>query len=79
MNNEQQSKKMFALALYNLVTPEVYQHDSGFLYKVWQFAETAGFDEEDMAPLRRMLKTAIEIAEEQKSKQKQNNKQGKLK
>lgn len=65
MNSEIQSKKMFALVLYNLVTPTVYQHNISFLHKVWQFAETAGFDEEEMAPLRRMLKSAIENAEKQ--------------
>lgn len=45
MNNREESKKMFALVVYNLLTPTVYTYDKDFLDEVAAFTSKADFPE----------------------------------
>lgn len=45
MNNREESKKMFALVMYNLLTPTVYTYDKEFLDKVAAFTSKVDFPE----------------------------------
>lgn len=43
MNDREESKKMFALVLYNLLTSTIYSYDKDFLDEVAAFISKAGF------------------------------------
>lgn len=58
MNDREESKKMFALVLYNLLTPTVYTYDKDFLDKVAAFIGKAGFPEKYKTLVQKMLKLA---------------------
>lgn len=58
MNDRKESKKTFALVVYNLLTPTVYTYDEGFLDEVAAFVDKAGFPEEYDALVRKMLRRA---------------------
>ena len=45
MNNKEESKKMFALVVYNLLTPTVYTYDKDFLDEVATFTNKVDFPE----------------------------------
>ena len=45
MNNKEESKKMFALVIYNLLTPTVYTYDKDFLDEVAAFISKVDFPE----------------------------------
>jgi len=63
MNDREESKKMFALVLYNLLTPTVYSYDKGFLDEVAAFVDKADFPEQYGDLLRKMLKCAYAKAD----------------
>lgn len=58
MNNREESKKMFALVMYNLLTPTVYTYDKEFLDKVAEFISKADFPEKYGILVQNMLKLA---------------------
>lgn len=58
MNDREESMKMFALVLYNLLTPTVYTYDAGFIDEVAEFVGKAGFPERYRDLLGEMLQCA---------------------
>lgn len=62
MNDRYESKKTFALVVYNLLTPTVYAYDKGFLDEVAAFVDKADFPEEYDALVRKMLRCAYATA-----------------
>ena len=56
MNNREESKKMFALVMYTLLTPTVYTYDKDFLDKVAAFIDKADFPEKYGTLVEKMLK-----------------------
>lgn len=65
MNNKEESKKMFALVVYNLLTPTVYTYDKDFLDEVAAFTSKADFPEKYKALVEKMLKCAYTKANSQ--------------
>lgn len=63
MNSEKESKKTFALVMYNLLTPTVYAYDKGFLDEVAAFIGKAGFPEKYKDLAEKMLKLAYAKAD----------------
>ena len=58
MNNKEESKKMFALVVYNLLTPTVYTYDKDFLDEVAAFIRKVDFPENYKDLVQKMLKLA---------------------
>lgn len=65
MNNREESKKMFALVMYNLLTPTVYTYDKEFLDKVAAFISKVDFPEKYGTLVQKMLKLAYAKADSQ--------------
>lgn len=65
MNNREESKKMFALVMYNLLTPTVYTYDKEFLDKVAAFTSKVDFPENYKDLVQKMLKLAYAKADSQ--------------
>lgn len=63
MNDKKESKKTFALVMYNLLTPTVYTYDKEFLDKVAAFIGKADFPEKYGALVKKMLKLAYAKAD----------------
>lgn len=70
MNNREESKKMFALVMYNLLTPTVYTYDKEFLDKVAEFIGKADFPEKYKTLVQKMLKCAYAKADSQRESDK---------
>ena len=65
MNDKEESKKMFALVMYNLLTPTVYTYDREFLDKVAEFISKADFPEKYGTLVQKMLELAYAKADSQ--------------
>lgn len=65
MNNKEESKKMFALVMYNLLTPTVYTYDKDFLDEVATFTSKVDFPEKYKVLVEKMLKCAYAKADSQ--------------
>lgn len=65
MNNREESKKMFALVMYNLLTPTVYTYDREFLDKVAEFISKADFPDKYSTLVQKMLELAYSKADSQ--------------
>lgn len=65
MNNKEESKKMFALVMYNLLTPTVYTYDKDFLDEVATFISKVDFPEKYKALVQKMLESAYAKANSQ--------------
>lgn len=65
MNDREESKKMFALVMYNLLTPTVYTYDREFLDKVAAFIDKVDFPENYKDLVQKMLKLAYAKADSQ--------------
>lgn len=58
MNDKEESKKMFALVLYNLLTSTIYSYDRAFLDEVAAFVNKANFPKQYKELLDKMMKCA---------------------
>lgn len=58
MNNKEESKKMFALVMYNLLTPTVYTYDISFLDEVAAFISKVDFPDNYKVLVQKMLESA---------------------
>lgn len=58
MNNKEESKKMFALVVYNLLTPTVYTYDTDFLDEVAAFTSKVDLPKKYKALVQKMLERA---------------------
>ena len=65
MNDKEESKKMFALVIYNLLTPTVYTYDKEFLDKVASFIDKVDFPENYKDLVQKMLELAYAKADSQ--------------
>jgi hypothetical protein len=65
MNNREESKKMFALVLYNLLTPTVYTYDKEFLDEVAAFTSKVDFPEKYGTLVQKMLELSYAKADSQ--------------
>jgi hypothetical protein len=65
MNDKKESKKTFALVMYNLLTPTVYTYDKEFLDKVAAFIGKADFPEKYKDLVQKMLELAYSKADSQ--------------
>lgn len=63
MNNKEESKKMFALVMYNLLTPTIYCYDRDFLDEVAAFISKANFPKQYKELLDKMMNCAYNKAE----------------
>lgn len=65
MNDKEESKKMFALVVYNLLTPTVYTYDTSFLDEVAAFISKVDFPDSYRALVQKMLESAYTKANSQ--------------